>query len=201
MQDFRETWVYGRRTTHACVATVGLLTKSSRANKTLVLKTTYKIFLKYQVNTRFPSFCLASENVIFGGGRRTKVGKPIGDAPMTPKIILNPTRSNVHHIHKMYVLLVSTRPKLQSVSLYDQTFSRYRPFWDKCTEWQQNDLEPYKVKCTPYVLLVSPSHKLHSFLALLKGMYRSPEKVRAWISPDDMFSVKFGGNWMKILEA
>ncbi len=48
---------------------------------TLVLKTTYKVVPKYQVNTRFPSLCLASGNAIFGGGRRKKeVGKPIGDS-------------------------------------------------------------------------------------------------------------------------
>ena len=50
---------------------------------TLVLETTYKkVFLKYQINARFPSLCLASENAIFGGGKRRKkkkkVGKPIG---------------------------------------------------------------------------------------------------------------------------
>ena len=48
---------------------------------TLVLKTIYKkVFLKYQVNARFPSLCLVSENAIFGGGKRRKkiVGKPIG---------------------------------------------------------------------------------------------------------------------------
>ncbi len=48
---------------------------------TLALKTTYKkVFLKYQVNSRFTSLCLASENAIFGGGKKKKkVGKPIGD--------------------------------------------------------------------------------------------------------------------------
>ncbi len=53
---------------------------------TFVLKTTYmKVFLKYQVNTRFPSLCLASGNGIFGSERRKnkkkkkKVGKSIGD--------------------------------------------------------------------------------------------------------------------------
>ncbi len=52
---------------------------------TPVLKTTYKkVFLKYQINARFPSLCLASENDIFGGGkRRKKVGKPIGDPVRT----------------------------------------------------------------------------------------------------------------------
>ncbi len=35
---------------------------------TPVLKTTYKkLCLKYQVNTKFPSLCLASENAIVGG--------------------------------------------------------------------------------------------------------------------------------------
>ncbi len=52
----------------------------------LVLKTTYKkLFLKYQVNTRFSSLRLASGNAIFGGRRKPrrrrkkKVGNPIGD--------------------------------------------------------------------------------------------------------------------------
>ncbi len=35
-------------------------------------------------------------------------------------------------------------------------------FEKKCTKWLQNDLEPYKVKCTLYMLLVSTSHKFHS---------------------------------------
>ncbi len=46
---------------------------------TLVLKAIYKkLFLKYQVNARFPSLCLVS---VFGGGKRRKkkVGKPIED--------------------------------------------------------------------------------------------------------------------------
>ena len=43
---------------------------------TLVLKTTYKkVFLKYQVNARFPSLCLVSENAIFGGGKRGRKKK------------------------------------------------------------------------------------------------------------------------------
>ncbi len=62
------------------------------------MKTTYKkLVLKYQVNARFPSLCLVSENAIFGGGRRRrkkKVCKPIGDsvggrdAPTPPKKII-----------------------------------------------------------------------------------------------------------------
>ncbi len=52
-------------------------------------------------------------------------------------------------IYHIYVSLESTNPKFHSVSLYDQSLFRYRPFWNKCTAWPQNDLEPYKVKCTP----------------------------------------------------
>ncbi len=43
--------------------------------------------------------------------------------------------------------------KFHSVSLYDQPFSRYRPFWDKYTEWPQSDLEPYKAKL-PYICII-----------------------------------------------
>ncbi len=45
---------------------------------------------------------------------------------------------------KVNATLTSTstlsRSKIQSVSLYVQPFQSYRPFWDKCTEWPQNDL-------------------------------------------------------------
>ena len=55
-----------------------------------------------------------------------------------------------------YVLTVSMIPKFHSVSLYDQPFSRYRPFWDKYTEWPQNDLEHYQVICAPYICYQYP---------------------------------------------
>ncbi len=43
----------------------------------LVLRNTYKnLFLKYQDNTRFPLLCLATENAIFGSGRRRKKSNP-----------------------------------------------------------------------------------------------------------------------------
>ncbi len=42
---------------------------------TLVLKTTYKVFLKYQVNARFPSLCLVSENAISGGRKKEEEEK------------------------------------------------------------------------------------------------------------------------------
>ncbi len=65
--------------------------------------------------------------------------------PNDPKLTLNHTRSKVPHI---CVLLVSTSRDFHSVSLYDQPFLRCRPFGKKCYVWPQNDLEPYKVKCT-----------------------------------------------------
>ncbi len=66
---------------------------------------------------------------------------------------LNLTRSNICHI------CVRSIYKSQ-IFLSDQPFSRYRPVWDKCTEWPRNDLEPYMY---PYVLLVSLSLKFQSF--------------------------------------
>ncbi len=47
--------------------------------------------------------------------------------------------------------VVSPSFKFRSVSLYDQTFSSYRPLWSKCIEWTQNDLVHYKMKGTPYM--------------------------------------------------
>ncbi len=66
------------------------------------------------------------------------------NAPNDTKMTLNHTRSNVH-----MCVTVSPSPKFQSVLLYHQPFLRYKPFWEKCTEWPQNDLEHYKVKDTP----------------------------------------------------
>ncbi len=57
-------------------------------------------------------------------------------------------------VYPIYVLPVYTSPKFDSVSLYDEPFSKYRPFWEKCTDYPQNDLE-HKLKCTQYVFLVS----------------------------------------------
>ncbi len=54
-------------------------------------------------------------------------------------------------------VLISTSPKFRSIPPYDQPISRYRQLWDKCTEWPQNDLEHYKVKCTQYICITSIS--------------------------------------------
>ena len=39
------------------------------------------------------------------------------------------------------ICMLPPSPKLHSVSLDGQPFSSFRPFWDKCTEWPQNNLE------------------------------------------------------------
>ncbi len=51
--------------------------------------------------------------------------------------------SNVPHITCDYYRQVQ-------ISLCGLPFSSYMPFWDKCTEWPQNDLEYWKVKGTRY---------------------------------------------------
>ncbi len=69
--------------------------------------------------------------------------------------------SNTDHFEangdQMYPICVTSIPKSQNhpVSLYDQPFLRYRPFWQKCKQMTQNDLQPEKVKSTIYVLLAS----------------------------------------------
>ena len=65
----------------------------------------------------------------------------------------------------IYVSLVSKSPIVHFVSLYDEPFLKYRPFWDKCPEWPQTDLEPYKVKLQLHSLIP----KFHSVL-----MYDQP---------------------------
>ena len=73
---------------------------------------------------------------------------------MTPKWPW--TQQGHHHGYPICGLPVSRRPKFRSISLYDQLFQSYRPFWHKCTEWPQNDLEYYKVKGTPYICYYCP---------------------------------------------
>ena len=67
-------------------------------------------------------------------------------------------------MYSIYMLPVSTSPRFYPVSLYDKLFISYRPFLEKCTEWPQNDLEHYKLKCTLHVLFVSLVPKFHSVL-------------------------------------
>ncbi len=69
---------------------------------------------------------------------------------------LNPTRSNVPHI----CYYCPRVPKFHSVSLYNHTFSRYRPFWDKCTKWPQWSWTPQGQMYPIYVLLVSMSPQI-----------------------------------------
>ena len=53
----------------------------------------------------------------------------------------------------MYVLLVSTIPKFQSVSLYGQLFSTYGPFWEKCTKWPKMTLNSARSK-VPHICAI-----------------------------------------------
>ena len=39
------------------------------------------------------------------------------------------------------IYIVEPSPNLHPISLYSQPFSSYMTFWDKCTEWHQNDFE------------------------------------------------------------
>ena len=66
---------------------------------------------------------------------------------MTPKWLWTPQG----HMCPIYMLLVSTSPKFCSTTSH---------FWDKCTEWPQIDLEPYKVKLPIYVY---NSHRVSNF--------------------------------------
>ncbi len=74
------------------------------------------------------------------------------------------------HRYPIYVLLLPSSLKFRFFLLYDQPFSRYRPFWDKCSEWPLNDPERYNAlqgqtyMYTKYVLLVSPSPRFQTVL-------------------------------------
>ncbi len=57
--------------------------------------------------------------------------------PMTPK---GPwTLKGLRYL--IYMLQLPQSPTFHSVSFHGQPFSSYRPYWDKCTQWPQNDLE------------------------------------------------------------
>ena len=56
------------------------------------------------------------------------------------KMTLICTRSTIPH--NIFVLLVLTGPIFHFVLLYDQLFSRHRPFWNKCTEWPNMTFNP-----------------------------------------------------------
>ncbi len=62
----------------------------------------------------------------------------------------------------IYVSRVSlpVSPTFRLFSINDQTFWSYRPFRDKCTEWQQNYLEHYKVRATLLARWVVQGNKL-----------------------------------------
>ncbi len=106
----------------------------------------YKVKLRYiyvlQISTRPKFHCFALRRAVFE--LQAILRKVHWMTPKWPWTLQG-------HRYQINVLLVSMSPKFHSVSLYDQPFSRYRPFWNKCTEWPQNDLNPYKFKCTQYI--------------------------------------------------
>ena len=60
----------------------------------------------------------------------------------------------------LYMLVLSPNPRFHSVSLFTLD---YRPYWETYTKWpwwHQNDLNPFKVKGTPDVLLRSHESQL-----------------------------------------
>ncbi len=114
----------------------------TRKKCTLDLKTIFKnVFLKYQVNTRFPSLCLASENDIFGGGRKPrrrrrkkKVSKPIGDrdAP-TRKTVTFPGLCYTTENLKFFVysmMLCRTWPQCKESDKDIWVFAFSKSHWD-----------------------------------------------------------------------
>ncbi len=75
----------------------------------------------------------------------------------------------VHRTNPVPHICVTTVPESQiSVRLaLWPAILELQAFWHKYTEWPQNDLENYRVKGTPYGLLVSPSRKFPSVWELL----------------------------------
>ncbi len=80
-------------------------------------------------------------------------------APMTPKW----PWTLQSQMYPMYILLL---PRVTNFSPFHSMANRFWVagyFEKRCTEWSQSNLEPYKIKCTPYVLLVPMSSKFHCF--------------------------------------
>ncbi len=101
------------------------------------------------------------------------------------------------HRYPIYVLLVSMSPKFHFVSLYDEPFSSYRPFWEKRTKWPQNDLESYKVKLSYIYVCFTSIHEAQISLFCSKtNHYRVTgqfwEKCTKWPQLDlEPYKVKY----------
>ena len=94
----------------------------------------------------------------------------------------------------IFVFLMSRASKFR----FNST-SSYKPFWEKCTEWPQNDLEYRKVKRTPYMCCYGvPKSKIVVCFALwltvlelhaiLKQVHRMTPKWRLQNDKCDRFS-------------
>ena len=100
------------------------------------------------------------------------------------------------HVWPIYMLLVYTSPKFHSISLYDQPFSRYRPFWDKCSEWPQIDLDNTRSNYPiPYTTVPEPQISLHFVLrpaifelqAIFRQVHRMTPKG-SWTLQDQRYT-------------
>ncbi len=101
-----------------------------------------------------------------------------------PKMALN-TKGDRHII---YALLVSSSPKFQFLSFFDQPLWSYNSFWDKCTKWPHNNQEDYKVKGTPYMcsysLRVSIFTMSCSATSRFVRRFFFPKSQMPWITSD-----------------
>ena len=97
-------------------------------------------------------------------------------APNYSKLILSPTMSN----YPIYVSQLSPGLKCHSVSLYDQAFSSYKPFWHKCTKWAKMTLNTTRSKIHHICVTSVPESQIsprllcdHSF-SRYRTFYNSP---------------------------
>ena len=90
------------------------------------------------------------------------------NASNDPKTALNTKRSKVPHIHITTILLLPLSLKFQSVLLYGQPFSRYRPFWGKCTD-SKTTLNTKRSQVPHIHVGINPESQIHFF-----SLHRQP---------------------------
>ncbi len=108
----------------------------------MTLNTTRSRYVIFYYYARVPNFtpCRTKTNHF------QVISHSVTRAPNDRNITLNTTRPNVPHVFDtsfnisehvlllhVHVLLLDPGPKFQSVSLYAETFSSHRPYWDNCT--------------------------------------------------------------------
>ncbi len=91
------------------------------------------------------------------------------NVPNDPKMTLYTTRSKGLHI-------AVTSIHESQILLYDQPFLRYRPFWDKWTEWPQNYLRyiwPCRVQSQMHPICIAsiPEFQISVLFALRPAVF------------------------------